>query len=515
MVRKDYNDVVYRTQMGKFKAIVEDVKEHHKKGQPVLVGTTSVEKSEILSDMLSKEGIKHEVLNAKYHEKEAKIVAQAGQKGAVTIATNMAGRGTDIALGQGVRELGGLYIIGSERHESRRIDNQLRGRSGRQGDPGESVFYVSFEDDLMRLFGGDRMQMIMASVGLDDNTPISMGILGRTIENAQKKVESHNYDIRKHLVEYDDVLNQQRNIIYDLRTKVLEISKQPYVESKVDLEKDIKYVLSIDIDRLQDELDSFSLTRNETWDISLLNDLKFKLTPLDIFVLKKILEHIDFLISSQLEDDMKIDNIEERNLYIQIKNLITDEIFEKATKRLKFKDSVEYFRDLYGKDSAQRGSQLKKLALVAFIEHIYGIGTLPMRELSKVLILQSIDRYWMEHLDNMQDLREGISLRNLAQRDPLVEYKNEGFRLFDSMLGSIDNDLVNRFFKVRVVKREDQLRAPIRVQKEQVKSLNDNRPGKVDKQQTVKRTQKKVGRNDPCPCGSGKKYKKCCYPKYG
>jgi preprotein translocase subunit SecA len=198
VVRKDYNDVVYRTQMGKFKAIVEDVKEHHKKGQPVLVGTTSVEKSEILSDMLSKEGIKHEVLNAKYHEKEAKIVAQAGQKGAVTIATNMAGRGTDIALGQGVRELGGLYIIGSERHESRRIDNQLRGRSGRQGDPGESVFYVSFEDDLMRLFGGDRMQMIMASVGLDDNTPISMGILGRTIENAQKKVESHNYDIRKH-----------------------------------------------------------------------------------------------------------------------------------------------------------------------------------------------------------------------------------------------------------------------------------------------------------------------------
>lgn len=514
VIRKDYNDIVYRTQIGKFKAIVKDIKEHNKKGQPILVGTTSVEKSEILSEMLSKEGIKHEVLNAKYHEKEAKIVAQAGQKGVVTIATNMAGRGTDIALGEGVRELGGLYIIGSERHESRRIDNQLRGRSGRQGDPGESVFYVSFEDDLMRLFGGDRMQMIMTSVGLDDDTPISMGILGRTIENAQKKVESHNYDIRKHLVEYDDVLNQQRNIIYDLRTKVLEISKQPYVESKVDLEKDIKYVLSIDIDRLQDELDGFSLTRKETWDISLLNDLKFKLTPLDKFVLKKILENIDFLISSQLEDDMKIDNIEERNLYIQIKNLITEELFEKAVKRFKFKDSVDYFRDLYGKDSAQRGSQLKKLVLIAFIEHIYGIGTLPMRELSKILILQSIDRYWMEHLDNMQDLREGISLRNLAQRDPLVEYKNEGFRLFDSMLSSIDGDIVNRFFKVRVIKREDQLRAPIRVQKEQAKSLNDNRPGKVDKQQTVKRTQKKVGRNDPCPCGSGKKYKKCCYPKY-
>ena len=210
-------DVVYRTQVGKFKAIIEDVKEHHEKGQPVLVGTTSVEKSEILSEMLSKEGIKHSVLNAKRHEQEAKVVAEAGQEGAVTIATNMAGRGTDIALADGIKEMGGLYVIGSERHESRRIDNQLRGRSGRQGDPGESRFYASFEDDLMRLFGGERMQVVMSQVGMDDETPISMGILGRTIENAQKSVESHNYDIRKRLVEYDDVLNQQRDIIYGLR----------------------------------------------------------------------------------------------------------------------------------------------------------------------------------------------------------------------------------------------------------------------------------------------------------
>ena len=209
----------------------------------MLVGTTSVEKSEVLSLMLSKDGVKHEVLNAKYHEREAKIVSNAGQKGSVTIATNMAGRGTDIALGDGVKELGGLYIIGSERHESRRIDNQLRGRSGRQGDPGESKFFVSFEDDLMRLFGGDRMQVLMSQVGLDDDIPISMGILGKTIENAQKRVESHNYENRKHLVEYDDVLNQQRNIVYDLRTKILEISNEDIKESKLDLENDIKYIL--------------------------------------------------------------------------------------------------------------------------------------------------------------------------------------------------------------------------------------------------------------------------------
>ena len=514
VIRKDYNDVVYRSQMGKFKAIVEDVREHNKKGQPVLVGTTSVEKSEVLSMMLSKEGIKHEVLNAKYHEREAKIVSEAGQKGSVTIATNMAGRGTDIALGEGVWELGGLYIIGSERHESRRIDNQLRGRSGRQGNPGESLFYVSFEDELMRLFGGERMQLIMSQVGLDDDMPISMGILGKTIENAQKKVEAHNYDIRKHLVEYDDVLNQQRTIIYDLRSKILEISKQPYIESKVDIEKDIRYSLSLDIDTLQDELDSFSLTKRDSWDISLLKDLKFVLTPLDIHILKKELEHIEFLVNSQLSNDMKIDNVEERNLYIQIKNLITEETFEKSIKRFCFKDSIEYFRELDSKSTVEKSKELKRLLLISFIEHIYGIGSLPMRELAKVLILQSIDRYWMEHLDNMQDLREGISLRNLAQRDPLVEYKNEGFKLFDSMLNSIDENTVSRFFKVRVVKREDQLRVPIKTQKEEVKRVTDGRPGDVAKPQTVKRSQKKVGRNDPCPCGSGKKYKKCCYPKY-
>lgn len=510
VVRKDYNDVVYRTEEGKFKAIVEDIKEHNKKEQPVLVGTTSVEKSELLSLMLAKEGVRHEVLNAKYHEREAKIVSGAGQKGAVTIATNMAGRGTDIALGDGVKELGGLYIIGSERHESRRIDNQLRGRAGRQGDPGESKFFVSFEDDLMRLFGGDRMQVLMSQVGLDDDVPISMGILGKTIENAQKRVESHNYENRKHLVEYDDVLNQQRNIIYDLRTKILEISNEDVKEPKLDLEKDVKYVLDLDIDALQDQLDGFVLTRKDTWDISSLNSLNFTLTPLEIFLLKKILEYIDFLISAQLENDMEIDNIEERNMYIQLKNLITEETFEKSVKRFKFKNSIDYFRDLDSKSVVEKGRKLKRLTLLSYIEHIYMIGVEPIRELSKVLILQSIDRYWMEHLDNMQDLREGISLRNLAQKDPLVEYKNEGFRLFDSMLKSIDENVVNRFFKVRIVRRDTPLRVPLQAKKDEVKSLTDSRPGQVGKPSTVKRSSKKVGRNDPCPCGSGKKYKRCC-----
>ncbi len=513
VVRKDYNDVVYRTMMGKFQAIVEDIKEHNAKGQPVLVGTTSVEKSEALSMLLSKEGVAHEVLNAKYHEREAKIVSEAGQKGAVTIATNMAGRGTDIALGDGVKEAGGLYIIGSERHESRRIDNQLRGRAGRQGDPGESKFFVSFEDELMRLFGGERMQMIMTQAGMEDDMPISMGILGRTIENAQKKVESHNYDSRKRLVEYDDVLNQQRNIIYDLRTKILEISGGLKNVKDISLKDDLKFVLGLDIERLQDELDGFGLTRRDSWNIDMLNGLKFSLNPLDISILKKVLDYVDMLVESQLKDDMEIDNVEERNLYMQIKNLLTEELFEKSVKDLSYKDSVEYFRSLDGMNMVEISKELKRLVVVGYIEHIYGIGVEPMRELSKVLILQGIDRFWMEHLDNMQDLREGISLRNLAQRDPLVEYKNEGFRLFDTMLASIDENTVNRFFKVRVVRNTSPLSAPIQANKEEVKSISDSRPGNVSKQKTVKKNPK-VGRNDPCPCGSGKKYKKCCYPKF-
>jgi preprotein translocase subunit SecA len=507
VVRKDYNDVVYRSEEGKFRAIVEDIKEHHEKGQPILVGTTSVEKSEVLSRMLAKDGIKHNVLNAKYHEREAKIVAEAGRIGGVTIATNMAGRGTDIALEKGVKELGGLYVIGSERHESRRIDNQLRGRSGRQGDPGESRFFVSFEDELMRLFGGERMQLIMSQVGLDDDVPITAGILGRTIENAQKKVEAHNYDIRKRLVEYDDVLNQQREIVYTLRRKILEAERNKLVPaSQLDLKKELKVLQKIDVESVQDALDGFSLAREDTWKVDEFDSLSYPFSPLEKWILKKVLEYVDFLTASQLQDDMKIDNIEERKLYIQIVNLLTPELLSEVSKELGFKDTIEMFRELYKLPDIQRGQLIRKILLTAFIMHVYSIGLEPMQALSKFLILQSFDRFWMEHLDTMTDLREGISLRNLAQRDPLVEYKNEGFAMFDEMLRKIDEFVVTRFFKVRLVRQEEQRLV-------RTDSNKDSRPGETAKQKTIKKN-KKVGRNDPCPCGSGKKYKKCCYPKY-
>jgi len=502
VIREDANDVVYKTHEAKFKAVVEDIKAHHEKGRPMLVGTASVEKSELLSKMLSKEGIPHEVLNAKYHEREAKIIAKAGQKDSVTIATNMAGRGTDIALGEGVVELGGLYVIASERHESRRIDNQLRGRAGRQGDPGSTKFYVSFEDDLMRLFGGDRMQLIMSQIGLDEDIPISMGILGKTIENAQKRVESHNYDIRKHLVEYDDVLNTQRDIIYGFRTNIIKTSKQARDKGKLDEKVDLKLAKELDIEILQDQLDAFNLNQGHTWDIGLLSEFTYGYTPLEVWILKKEVEYADLLLSSQRLDDMEIDDEEENRVILQIKNLLTEEIYEKVLKLLK-----------YSEEDLNNPTKLKRLIFVAFILHTQTIGQKALQEFSKLLVLQSCDRFWMEHLDNMADLREGISLRNLAQRDPLVEYKNEGFEMFDSMLVSIDQSIVNRFFKVRIVKRDAPV-LPRRMKRSSPRIVsNDNRPGKVAKQQTVQKSMK-VGRNEPCPCGSGKKYKKCCYPKY-
>jgi preprotein translocase subunit SecA len=502
VIREDHPDVVYKTQEAKFRAIVEDVKAHFEKGQPVLVGTTSVEKSEVLSEMLSKQGVPHEVLNAKYHEREAKIVAQAGQKGSVTIATNMAGRGTDIALGEGVIELGGLYVIGSERHESRRIDNQLRGRSGRQGDPGETRFYISFEDDLMRLFGGERMQLIMSQVGLDEDVPISLGILGRTIENAQKRVESHNYDIRKRLVEYDDVLNKQRDIIYGLRTNILKISKTKRNGEDFDAKKDLKLAKEIDIEKIQDQLDAFSLSQESSWGVEILKEFTYGYTPLEIWILKEQLSYADYLFVSQKSNDMKIDEKEEDKLITQIQNLLTEEVYSKALKKLEYKEND--LEDL---------TKIKKLILMAFVIHSHNISQDALKELSKVLILQSFDRFWMEHLDNMADLREGISLRNLAQRDPLVEYKNEGFEMFNKMFDSVSQSVRDRFFKVRVVRRDSaQSMRPVKTQKPKLVK-RDNRPGKTEKQKTIKKSVK-VGRNDPCPCGSGKKYKKCCYPKY-
>ncbi|MCB9790352.1 preprotein translocase subunit SecA [Candidatus Nomurabacteria bacterium] len=539
VVRKDENDVVYRTEMGKFKAIVQDIKEANNVGQPVLVGTTSVERSEILSMMLQKEGITHEVLNAKQHEREAKIVQKAGQKGQVTIATNMAGRGTDIALGEGVKEVGGLYVIGSERHESRRIDNQLRGRSGRQGDPGRSRFYVSFEDELMRLFGGDRMQKIMSTVGMDDDMPISIGILGRSIENAQKKVESHNFDIRKRLVDYDDVLNQQREIVYSLRRRVLELVENRSKQNNQEIKFERAKLAHLDIVPLLEDLDAFSLRDPDSWEISGLDQYEALDRPIYSWILKRFVDRVRVLVATHLADDMKIDNVEERKIVNQMIALISEELSDSAIKALGYKDTIEFFRELDGKEPLEMENLLLKLTVSAFIIHIYQIGPAYASEMSRLLVLQTIDQYWMEHLDSMADLREGVGMQSYAQRDPLVAYKNEGFGLFEKMLSQVDEAVVNRYMKVRIVERtaqsqpvntvhedattlgKDPIQAPTQPPKtaqNRISSLpitpntgvrSDNRPGAVSKQHTVVNTRDKIGRNDLCPCGSGKKYKKC------
>jgi preprotein translocase subunit SecA len=528
VIREDKNDVVYRTESGKFKAIVNDIKEHHEIGQPMLVGTASVERSEILSEMLAKEGIPHEVLNAKFHEKEARIVQTAGQKGSVTIATNMAGRGTDIALGEGVKELGGLYVIGSERHESRRIDNQLRGRSGRQGDPGKSKFFVSFEDELMRLFAGDRAQAIMGRIGMDDDLPISAGILGNVIENAQKKVEAHNFDIRKRLVEYDDVLNQQRDIVYNLRKRLLTVVEETEVEKASANPDDVEEVKvneekirNLDVDAILEDIEGFTLKDKDTWEVDQLMDMERVYKPYNMWVLKRLVGNIRNVVSAQLADDMKIDDEEERKTVALIKNILTEEFVEEASKKLGYEDSIELFRDFDSKkEITEKESLLMHLTITAFIIHTTSIEEEPMKELVRMTVLQSIDFHWMEHLDAMRDLREGIGMRSMAQKDPLTEYKNEGFMLFEKMLSNIDSAIVNRFFKVRVVRKEEEPAEDAQavhdspdsvVDRMNSRSANvrkDKRPGETTKQQTVVK-EEKVGRNDPCPCGSGKKYKKC------
>jgi preprotein translocase subunit SecA len=342
----------------------------------------------------------------------------------------------------------------------------------------------------------------MSQVGLEEDVPISLGILGRTIENAQKRVEAHNYDIRKRLVEYDDVLNHQRDIIYGLRTNILKIAQEERNSKELDKKKDIKFAKELDIEKLQDQLDAFSLSDENSWEIDMLSEFTYGYTPLETWILKEQLAYADYLFAAQRSDDMRIDENEESKLKEQIENLLTEEKYEKALKTLSYEEKD--LEDL---------TKVKKLILMAFVIHSQEINQNALKELSKVLILQSFDRFWMEHLDNMADLREGISLRNLAQRDPLVEYKNEGFEMFDKMFESINQSVRDRFFKVRVVKKDSPVN-PTNIKTERPELVkNDNRPGKVSKQKTIEKSIK-VGRNDPCPCGSGKKYKKCCYPKY-
>ncbi|MDN5313169.1 MAG: preprotein translocase subunit SecA [Thermoanaerobacteraceae bacterium] len=434
MIRVDYPDVIYKTEKGKFEAVVNEIVECHKRGQPVLVGTVSIEKSELLSSMLKRRGIPHQVLNAKYHEKEAEIVAKAGQRGAVTIATNMAGRGTDIVLGEGVAELGGLHIIGTERHEARRIDNQLRGRSGRQGDPGSSRFYVSLEDDLMRLFGSDNIKSIMDRLGLEEDQPIEHSLITKAIENAQKKVEARNFDIRKHVLEYDDVMNTQREVIYSQRRKVLE---------KEDLKESIKQMIVDVVDRLL-EIYAGKEIHPEEWDIKGLSEYM-----VDIFQIRDVID------SASLENMSRDD--------------VRDTLIEKA-------------QAAYEKKEEELGSET-------------------MRELERFIMLKVVDQKWMDHIDAMDQLREGIGLRAYGQRDPVIEYKIEGYDMFQEMIKNIQEDTLRYLFRVQV-KAAPQMQ-------QRAYNVSYSHGGSEEKRQPI-RKEKKIGRNDPCPCGSGKKYKKCC-----
>jgi preprotein translocase subunit SecA len=437
IARIDQPDLVYKTQNEKFKAVIEEITEAYSKGQPVLVGTINIDTSEELSAMLKKSGVRHTVLNAKYHEQEAEIVEAAGQKGAVTIATNMAGRGTDIKLGEGVKELGGLKIIGTERHESRRIDNQLRGRAGRQGDPGESRFYISLEDELMRLFGSDRMIGIFNTLKLPEGEPIQHNMLSKAIERAQTKVEGNNYSIRKHLLEYDRVMNEQREIIYDERRKVLDGANLK--ENILSMTQEvIEHIIDLHIgdDQLPEE-----------W---------------DVVTLREQLEHIIPFEGIEISDNEREDLTKK-----VLKSKLKDKAYEL------YEEKEKQFDDL---------------------EH--------MRELERVVLLRVIDKKWMDHIDNMDQMRQGIGLQAYGQRDPLIEYRFAGYDMFEEMSNSIKEDTVRHLFHVQVEQK---------VERERVAQVTStNRGGETSAKEPYKRSEAKVGRNDDCPCGSGKKYKHCC-----
>ncbi len=483
MIREDYPDAVYRTARGKLNAVVEEIAARHAAGQPVLVGTISIEKSEELSAMLSRRGIRHHVLNAKHHEKEAEIIAQAGQQGAVTIATNMAGRGTDIVLGgnlereleqvrleEGLTEtekekrraalkeswrqrhdtvvkLGGLHIVGTERHESRRIDNQLRGRSGRQGDPGSSRFFVSLEDDLMRLFGSDNTRTLMERLGMEEDVPLEHPLISRAIESAQKKVEGRNFEIRKHILQYDDVLNMQREVIYRQRRQVLEGENLR------------THILEMINDVVNEALDRYV-------------DPKLEEEDWDLQGLRHYLQRL-FLPAAALPE-------------AELQELEREEIREKI---------LELAHRLYKEREAELGAEM-------------------LAELERVVLLRTVDEKWMNHIDEMHELRQGVGLRGYGQQDPLVEYQRESYEMFQEMIRAIKQDVVRLLFHVQVGKIPERKQAavPLQAFKPQdggaLGEAKQEGPGRHPRGTPV--TVQKIGRNEPCPCGSGKKYKKCC-----
>ncbi|MCD6198382.1 MAG: preprotein translocase subunit SecA [Deltaproteobacteria bacterium] len=442
MIRKDYPDVVFRTEKEKFEAAVKEIKSLHDQGRPVLVGSSSVDNSERLSKMLKRLGIKHEVLNAKHHEREAEIVAHAGERGRITIATNMAGRGTDIVLGEGVADMGGLHILSIERHESRRIDNQLRGRSGRQGDLGSSRFYLSLEDDLLRIFGSDRISGIMDKLGMDAGEPIEHSMLSKAIENAQRKVEAHNFEIRKHLLDYDDVMNKQREVIYSQRRQIL-------------TGKDMREELYGFIDDIAADLvDTYTDEKglSEEWDWKALEER----------LLGRFSVRLD--IPKEEKEDL---------------------------------------------DQAALEEKIATVARHAYENQITLFGDEEMARVERFIVLQTLDNLWKDHLLNMDHLREGIGLVGYGQKDPLQEYRREGYDMFMAMIQRFREESISLLLRIRPMRERETEEMEARRRKQQ-QSMSYGRGDGDDKPKTVKRKGQKVGRNDPCPCGSGKKYKKCC-----
>ena len=457
MIRKDLPDLIFKNEQQKFNALARDIAEKHKNGQPVLVGTISIEKNELLSDALRRAGIPHEVLNAKHHEKEAAIIAQAGRPGAVTVATNMAGRGVDIILGGNppsadeagkIREAGGLHVVGTERHESRRIDNQLRGRGGRQGDPGSSQFYVSLEDDLMRIFASDRIKSIMETLGMPDDMPIENRMITSALSSAQQKVEGHNFDIRKHLIEYDDVMNKHRDVIYKLRKEFL-------------TEKDLKEKLLKLVEQEIEHLVSFhtAAENEQEWNLN------------------EIYERMDTIFSLPLEDRIKIEDFRKQ---------AGDKLADAGARETLIKYLIEKSRkaaDEFVKKITEKTNDSEAATKVI-----------------RMVALRTLDTLWIDHLETMQSLREGVALRGYGQRDPLIEYKKESFNLFSRLVESINSQIVYTIFKITIDQAPQTVSTPMT---SGTHSTNQALPAVKDD------SGEKIGRNDPCPCGSGKKYKKC------
>ncbi len=518
VIRIDQPDLIYKTEQAKFKAVIEDVKQRQAKGQPVLIGTISIEKNEMFSYLLSQAGVEHNVLNAKNHAKEAQIIAEAGKKGKVTLATNMAGRGVDIKLGgedasqaayEEIKKLGGLYVIGTERHESRRIDNQLRGRAGRQGDPGESRFYVSLDDDLMRIFGSDRVRKVMQTLGMPEDMPIEHKMISRALESAQKKVEGHNFDIRKHLLEYDDVINKHREVIYKKRDRILEIyealkskrtaAEQAAVDKKPADYQSLREMIMEMVEKEIEQVVSFHTQSEDedSWDINEIYEVVDTIFPLPSAVRLKM-NDIQKTAGDRQADARARDRI--INYLIKLANQAYDELEKKL--------------NALGEDES---------------------GIKPVNQIEKMILLRAIDMLWVEHIDAMDHLRTGIGLRGYGQKDPLVEYKREAYKMFIQLQNNIQKQVVYSIYKVGLVSAEaNNLVAGeaetakdknLQFKKESINSyeLKNNEgsshqtigavkfnqaPAQSVKQAPVE-SKEKIGRNDPCPCGSGKKWKKC------